>query len=117
MNDIASYYPRVPQSLLTNPLDVTVRDTLMAREIVNCIGIKHRTDYNLDGNHMSVIPGGIRYHSVPLPTGTGRLQITKETEKYSVIAYRHHEGIPIPELMMFNLSENEVDEALQLLSK
>lgn len=116
MNDISSHYPRVPQSLLTNPLDITVQDTIRAREIVNCIGAKHRVDFNLDGNHMSVIPGGIRYHSVPLSVGLGRLQITKDTGKYSVIAYWHREGIPVPQLMMFNLVENEIEEALSLLA-
>lgn len=88
----------------------------MAREIVNCIGAKHRTDYNLDLTHMSVIPSGVRYHSVPLSSGIGRLQITKQTGKYSVIAYVHRDGIPVPELMIFNLVENEIDEALRLLS-
>lgn len=116
MNDISAHYPRVPRSLLTNPLDITIGDTNVAREIANSIGAKHRTTYNLDDAHMSVIPGGIRYYAIPLSSGLGRLQITKHMGRYSVIAYQQQDGIPVPNMMAFNLTESEVDEALHLLA-
>lgn len=105
----------MPKSLIANHFHATPEDIYKARMLMYGIHKKHVEKYGLNDDNLAIVPNGVRYFSVYLPNGLGDLQITGLDDKYSIIAYQRTRTLKIPELMVFNINKEQINEALDFL--
>lgn len=118
MKDLALYYPLVPTSLITNPLDARKQDFMTARRIISLIAVRYRQVHGLTERNMAVIPHGVRYHGVEIGDWSGELQITEHNEdRYTLLAYQEHNGAYRPRTMRMGLSFSEINDVLSEISE
>lgn len=117
MNDLSVYYPAIPKSLLTNPLDATVQDFSRARILMNHLSPKSKLSYKLNEHNMAIIPGGLRFHQVPFnQEQTGDLQIVEfQHERFSVMTYSYcsKNEFHNPHAMFMGVPLSELNETIQ----
>lgn len=117
MNDLSLYYPAVPKSLLTNPLDATAHDFSRARKLMNHLSPKSKLDCQLNEHNMAVIPGGLRFHKVTFSEGqNGDLQIVEfDNDRFSVMGYSYcaDNEFHNPHAMFMAVRLHELNETIQ----
>lgn len=119
MNDLSSYYPAIPTSLISNPLDARKEDFVKARRIISLIAVRNRENHGLKERNMAVIPKGVRYHGVNIGKcdegyEIGSLQITETMEDvYSVLGYSDKTGMSIPSVMMMGVLPYRINDVLE----